>query len=340
MSTKIFNSNRIWANDIEEVIKAITKTKPLAQNLLLDFGLDKIYEEAIKIQELNILFHACFEENVFEQSERSIDLEELNKTHGSFDIANNLIDKRETEQTKVIKEHSHEMVIYVFPNKLKENNKSYYIFSYNGPDELYKNYTSLIKKVEDYKYYNSSDRPEELTAKQWTKRKNDWKKVLPSGIIADDGIAIKVAKQRKSMFFFLNGEEEYAKLYFDEHIKKNPLEKRIARYVMSAATKIVFEDLVIEQQNAGTPVNGNSSSQFMMLYMKALRAVKEKKLSDEQIEKINVIENKIKETLFEITYENVTQPLLQQIQDAKTTLMQLKLEKEMAQKKQTSKLKL
>lgn len=41
--------------------------------------------------------------------------------------------------------------------------------------------------VSEYGYWNNTDRPEGVTAQQWTARRKAWDKVIPSGVPADSG---------------------------------------------------------------------------------------------------------------------------------------------------------
>lgn len=46
-----------------------------------------------------------------------------------------------------------------------------------------------LKEVQDYHYQNSTDRPEEISAKEWEKRRKDWNEALPgSGIPSENGL--------------------------------------------------------------------------------------------------------------------------------------------------------
>ena len=57
--------------------------------------------------------------------------------------------------------------------------------------ELIKNKDKFIEKyeIEEYGYWNNTDRPEEITIKEWEKRESDWNKALPGpGITARCGL--------------------------------------------------------------------------------------------------------------------------------------------------------
>lgn len=49
--------------------------------------------------------------------------------------------------------------------------------------------------LEDYHYQNQTDRPESITEKEWEQRRNDWNRMLQSGIPARDGIFIIILSQ-------------------------------------------------------------------------------------------------------------------------------------------------
>lgn len=53
-----------------------------------------------------------------------------------------------------------------------------------------------IKKVQEYRWYNNTDRPDNVTAKEWRTREREWKRHMGcSWVISDRGMELKIVKE-------------------------------------------------------------------------------------------------------------------------------------------------
>jgi len=53
-----------------------------------------------------------------------------------------------------------------------------------------------IRKIKEYKWYDNTDRPDNVTAKEWSAREREWKKHMgQSWIISDRGMELKLVKE-------------------------------------------------------------------------------------------------------------------------------------------------
>lgn len=52
------------------------------------------------------------------------------------------------------------------------------------------------KKIQEYKWYDNTDRPDNLTAREWRTRERDWKRHMGwSWVISDRGMELKIVKE-------------------------------------------------------------------------------------------------------------------------------------------------
>lgn len=63
--------------------------------------------------------------------------------------------------------------------------------------------------IKEYMYYNNTDKPDNLTLKQWKKRQSDWEKAIPSFHPYESGIVVEFIIDCPSWFLFSEKLESY-----------------------------------------------------------------------------------------------------------------------------------
>ena len=88
--------------------------------------------------------------------------------------------------------------------------------------------------VKDYHYQNQTDRPDDISQKEWSRRRKDWDIVMPTGIPREDGTVVEISQKwdiQKDLFY-MNGKTAM------EYIESK--ESRVAR---KAKAKTICSEL-------------------------------------------------------------------------------------------------
>ena len=144
--------------------------------------------------------------------------------------------------------------------------------------------------MKEYGYWNNTDKPDEISAKDWNKRRINWDKALPTGIPIMDGISIKLILKDSSIFSL---SDEQRKIYIENSSHQIDYEKRINK----AKEEIMIEIIGLEKETSVSSV------------MRLVNNVKDKKFTKEQQEIYDTLDMKLRSCLpesvnFELLHRN------------------------------------
>lgn len=147
-------------------------------------------------------------------------------------------------------------------------------------------------QLEEYHYQNQTDKPDEISARDWNKRKRDWDKVLKTSIPSTDGIVINIID---SEIFIHSLFENYRKIR-NEIVSMIPL--RSARIKNLAGELALDEYFEIYKKENG--IEESSYSDVMDAHRKF------KKLRDEgDLDAVNIYNEQKKKS--EAIVQNITE---------------------------------
>lgn len=320
MSIEIYNSYRIWSDQLDDVVKEINKDKIKIKKDLYQLVLKDIFDLTMKVYDTNILMKTCCESNFLDVGEETIiEGKELEKS--SLQIAVNIL---KNTQLKEVKEYI-ELKIYIFPTAFEENGRKYYLFSYRGEEDLKKAYIKSLKNVEKYDYWNNSEKPSNIKQQQWEKRESDWNNAIPSGLMEEDGITSVIGRCKNQLLIYDDEDRKLIENYFNEFEKINNKEKRIKKYI---------DNIMLERIYKKITENEGEIAPFKMLsyYNKANRMYLNESLTIEEQKFKEEMENKVRSVITKIDYNDIVSSLEEKIEESKKIYWQYKLNTEMAEK--------
>lgn len=173
----------------------------------------KVREEIQKVSEKEVYsFYAKRIINVIDGLTFGFPLEKIKDSDGilSF-IFFEFLDKIEEAEKSDFRQPSYdfEFNFCVFPLKDK------FLVTVYGEKEAYIKTFENFKEVEEYKYYNNTDRPENVSSREWKKRESDWNKALCGycSIPSMSGFSIECANS-KTLPVVTSNEIEKVKEYY------------------------------------------------------------------------------------------------------------------------------
>jgi len=87
------------------------------------------------------------------------------------------------------------------------------------------------EKVHEYGYWNNTDKPKELTKREWNTRRNDWNKALPGlGVPREEGFIFTIDKPfhfmtKERLFLEMRELDSSIRLFVEEELEKEYYEK-------------------------------------------------------------------------------------------------------------------
>ena len=237
MSTKIYDGYRIknlTIQNFKETYSSICSyiEKESKKNIMLH--LSKMYYEVAD----NI--YNCNPENVLNVVKKELEHEVENLKEGS----------RSPELDKDIGFY------------MKEYKGDLYLYLFYEDSDIKNKLLDKLKGIEDFGYWNNTDKPEEISDSHWEKRKKIWNELLTS---------YSFSKSDFEEFYFFNSINYLEKLSFKySDLIDISLEERKENYAFRQAVSIVDSKL-----------NGTNFESFKFkIYMRSERAVKEGKHED------------------------------------------------------------
>lgn len=208
MST-IVNGYRIFANSLEEAIIELKKPKELVKEFINTaifreelFKIISKFDQAMISKILPIKYHKI-DYDIYEVLSENCPLHTSSYSVLDFTLKKLLEIGREGE------DNPKKMEVILFPEKFIEEDKSYYLFVLSSKGEAYipekkkyvdygDFYLSKLKNVKSYKYWDNTDKPNNISHSLWSKRYLEWDKCLPEYNSTyqyhdDTGVSIKIA---------------------------------------------------------------------------------------------------------------------------------------------------
>lgn len=178
MSTTIYNAVRFNPGmNLSEVVKWCMELRPLMQNKAYQKDVQELLSTAVRI----------YDHKMLEKLSWCTDSQIKDNT-SAFMVAFRQIDDEERDGKKIYGSKSESII--VFPH----GRSIYALVRVSDAEELINTFTKGgIWK--DFSYWNNSDRPDDVTSTQWSRRKNVWDEIFAeSSIPADVGININMLR--------------------------------------------------------------------------------------------------------------------------------------------------
>lgn len=291
MSTKIYNGYRVDADSLEQAVKIIFSFKKEAKEFAYEMALTEYTKEAVEIFDSNILALAGL--NNIESAVPSSSALSINFSKKWDELA------KEPEHERKI-----DLNIILYPQKFTVDNKSFFIFTAHMPSSAEKWMSEKYKnKIKEFGYWDNTDRPEEVTSKEWTIRKKCWQKALlnSSGIPMQEGMNINLASVDKLTFSYHKEREEKIQdiqSVLDKNISWSSPEKRVKKFVNEKLTEKVFQSLLPKDKK-------DSDHSSLSIYMKADRMVRTNEIDAALLEEKEQLTNSFSNYIFVIKAQDL-----------------------------------
>lgn len=308
MSTKIYDAYKIKTGSFYDFSKFIQTLKKECINKNVSYMNDLILEKAVDIIDevtiaksfpndnivnpLNKLISSYYDDFYIAKKNLIKEIDKINFVKGfsprtiAMEIILTKISLAEKDNTIFTQEYDMKNSIAIFPL----NNKYSLLMVFGNeikslvnrilistPGEEWNEFKTAYE-ICDYHYQNQTDRPDDIDAKSWNKRKRDWNKAMPNYIPSKDGIVIELTngKMMESEYY-----DNLTKYYDEEYPYKEkfPKKNRADSYVLN---KMLNKD--------------NSKEYFKQ---KALLTQKD----PETMEEYNRLLHKIEDVLYDINNE-------------------------------------
>ena len=240
MSTKIYHGKRVWAESLDEAIHILR-----APREAMEAQLEKEVLKSTILKAVNVMDSAIMKTvtgNVTSAIER------LDSNPMSIVWLQSLDKNNEDRESE--KEYL-EITKYLYPVKLTDEKGSYYLFTYHGENKFESQYLNLMEsKVEEYAYFNNTDKPDELTEDQWDRRSSDWDKALlaQTGIPEREGMGLIVAKEHNILYRRVS-ESEFENAVQELHTVLN-VDARLKKYINDYRINLVFTESKLQKPDA------------------------------------------------------------------------------------------
>lgn len=261
MSTKIYNGYKI---------------KNMKFSELNDFCMNirqKIHEEAHKIV-LKQIARECAEivDNIFTKRFNQIPANYREKTEYSVYYAARSISLERIEKNKTF---TCSFVLYPHGRNI--------LCTFHSRNENFESIFSSTEGVEEYGYWNNTDKPENISEKQWRKRQKDWDKVFTRNplkgceyIPSLTGLMCDIINSDILYLFYSLGTKDDLKLIIENMPDFN---KRLE----ALAHDMALGDLV--QEELGPDINTITSRDFVNVFYKATDNIRNTEKGKSLVEK-------------------------------------------------------
>lgn len=247
MSTKIYNGYRIKAQSLDEAIEKLFLQKPQALQDIEKKAMEDFLVKVLTVYEDHTL--RCIRQNP-EELENFKKEEQNNALFNASSREMEKIWNKEDVDTEIA------LNIVLYPQKCYENGQSFYLFTEYTPGGNFSGWLeSHMSEVEEYAYFNNTDKPDELTDEQWGKRHDDWALALlgegKTGVPKIEGLSVVIAEKKLPYYFHVKEKGQEATEILAKIAEKMPLEKRIRNYVKNFATNLILREKINQMKEEG-----------------------------------------------------------------------------------------
>jgi hypothetical protein len=248
MSTKIYNGYKIKAQSLDEAIEKLYALKEKAEVEVEKQALENILSKAMVLYEEHCFL--CINNNTEALAKRE---KEMSKNALSNALSQDL--DKISKNEDVDKEISLNLIIY--PHKFTENNQSFYLFQeYTlGCNALHDWVKNNLSEVEEYMYFNNTDRPDEVSDLEWEQRYENWNTVTTgagkTGIPKIDGLGLFLGEQKLPYFFKPKNHEDQIPEIIEKLNTRLTLEKRVREYLRNFIVSFMIKEEIRRLKNEG-----------------------------------------------------------------------------------------
>jgi len=193
MSTKIFNGYKLPQMSLKELDLFIKKSKGEIRKAYIELGESMLIRKSIRLLDL---FYIHGGEYVNEILNEDVN---FNSHYSPYFLAHSDLveDSRNSEKSGMLADSIFDLKssICLFPVRGK------ILAMLFSQQRQFTSVWDSIEGVEEYCYWNNSDKPEDLSDSQWNRRKQDWDTALTGiGIPSECGFIVELTKGFPSLF--------------------------------------------------------------------------------------------------------------------------------------------
>lgn len=288
MSTKIYNAFRMPASSLDEVINTFFDNKSDIQTDIELYFIKEVLLEMIKKYddislEGNIFALNTNKEQEMEETPYSIIMDKFWNKNKNIDNTND--DAKEKE-----------ILLIVYPQSIEHFGQKSYMMQLYAEEGISKIiYDKYLKKfgIEEYNYWNNTDKPDTITDYEWEIRNKNWSKI---DIPILNGLNITFLKSSKYEIFYTYGyntKKHLVHTALENILKEYTLEKRIEKNIFKVKEKIAYKEcydqFIIDHNLDNTEQSVLKDiliSKGMKIYFKALDKARDNNFNEEQIVEI------------------------------------------------------
>lgn len=229
MSTTIYNAYKLKIADLHQLDEFQKNLYKDYYQYILNKYTEKTAELCLNLMELLPYLRAAY---TLEDHQIS---KQLN--YPNILIRNNTVIEIAKQITHIEEKENIKAEIAIFPHSNNDNvlllafGTYFTEFMSSLPDCYETNY-----RLTDYHYQNQTDKPHDITQKQWELRRKTWDTAMPSGIPSKDGIIITIGSTDKLEhdLFYIPDRDEYDNNVI-ERIRQTTLSERLTKYAYEEA---------------------------------------------------------------------------------------------------------
>lgn len=275
MSTVITNGYKIYATSLDEAIKILKTNSKEVKDFLVEKSALRFIKMATLFHDINVLKNTIIPDLTYEEKDFVLESFDRSSLSEAF-----MKDTDNKEYSLFYEEdENYECKCFIYPEKLKSKKGGFYLFNAvqarRGSSEEMEVAFKDIPQIEEYNYWDNTDRPENITQAQWNKRYNDWEIVSLSktGYYAQDGLGLCLGATPIRNPFIRKDLDKYVAKF----IEKSPIEKRLLSLINSHLINLIFQEEIEKLSE------DEKKSRVNSLVMNIMRKVQKNEISEEKL---------------------------------------------------------
>ena len=275
MSTVITNGYKVYATSLDEAIKILKTNSKEVKDFLVEKSALRFIKMATLFHDINVLKNTVIPDFTYEEKDFVLEKFDRSSLSEAF-----MKDTDNKEYSLFYEEdENYECKCFIYPEKLKSKKGGFYLFNAiqprRGSSEEMEIAFKNIPQIEEYNYWNNTDRPENITQAQWNKRYNDWEIVSLSktGYYDQDGLGLCLGATPIRNPFIKNNLDKYVPKF----LENNPIEKRLSSLINNHLIEVIFQEEVEKLPEE------DKKSRINSLVMSIMRKVQKNEISEEKL---------------------------------------------------------